>query len=46
MTRHSKIYPKINSYTISEEWRDDLNDIVDDLQRQKETTGNMVKNDS
>ncbi len=37
MTRHSKIYPKINRI-LSEEWRDDLNDIVDDLQRQKETT--------
>ncbi len=37
MTRHSKIYLKINSI-LSEEWRDDLDAIVEDLQRQKNTT--------
>ena len=38
MTRHSKIYPKINGI-LSEEWRDDLDAIVEDLQHQK----NMAK---
>ena len=34
MTQHSKIYPKINK-VLSEEWREDLNEIVQDLERQK-----------
>ena len=37
MTRHAKIYPKINSI-LSEEWREDLDAIVDDLQHQKKMT--------
>ena len=35
MTRHSKIYPKLNK-VLSEEWRDDLKEILDDLQRKAE----------
>ena len=38
MIRHSKIYPKINGI-LSEEWREDLDAIVEDLQHQK----NMAK---
>ena len=38
MTSHSKIYLKINGI-LSEEWRDDLDAIVEDLQHQK----NMAK---
>ncbi len=34
MTQHSKIYPKINKI-LSEEWREDLDDIVRDLEGQK-----------
>ena len=34
MARHSKIYPKINSI-LSEEWREDLDEIVQDLQDKK-----------
>jgi len=36
MTRHSKIYPKINKI-LSEEWREDLDEIVEDLERQKKS---------
>lgn len=32
MTRHSRIYAKINSI-LNEEWREDLNQIVDDLRQ-------------
>ena len=35
MTKHSKIYPKINKI-LSEEWRDDLDEIVEDLQNRRE----------
>ena len=35
MARHSKIYDKINRI-ISEEWRDDLDVIVDDLQKKQD----------
>jgi len=35
MTRHSAIYPKLNKI-LSEEWRDDLNEIVDDLKIRKQ----------
>lgn len=35
MTLHSKIYPKINKI-LSEEWREDLDEIVVDLERQKQ----------
>ena len=35
MSRHSKIYSKINKI-LSEEWRDDLEAIVDDLQRRQD----------
>ena len=34
MTQHSKIYPKINKI-LGEEWRDDLDEIVNDLEKQK-----------
>ena len=34
MARHSRIYPKINKI-LSEEWREDLDEIVGDLERQK-----------
>ena len=34
MSRHSKIYPKINKI-LSEEWRENLDEIVGDLERQK-----------
>ena len=34
MTRHSKIFPKINKI-LSEEWREDLSEIVRDLEEQK-----------
>jgi len=34
MTRHSKVYSKINKI-LSEEWRDDLGAIVDDLQKRQ-----------
>lgn len=34
MARHSRIYPKINSI-LNEEWRDDLNQIVDELQQKR-----------
>ena len=34
MTRHSKVYTKINSI-LAEEWRDDLDAIVEDLQEKK-----------
>ena len=34
MTQHSKIYPKINAI-LSEEWREDLDEIVHDLERQR-----------
>ena len=34
MARHSKIYAKINKI-LSEEWREDLDAIVEDLERQK-----------
>lgn len=36
MTQHSKIYPKINKI-LSEEWREDLDEIVHDLEVQKKT---------
>lgn len=36
MTQHSKIYPKINKI-LSEEWREDLDEIVHDLERQKKS---------
>ncbi len=36
MTKHSKIFSKINKI-FSEEWRDDLNEIVHDLEHQKRT---------
>ena len=42
MTRHSKIYGKINKY-LTEEWREDLDVIIDDLQderREKKMTEN------
>ena len=42
MTRHSKIYGKINKY-LTEEWREDLDEIIDDLQderREKKMTEN------
>lgn len=35
MTRHSAIYPKLNKI-LSEEWRDDLNEIVDDLKERRQ----------
>jgi len=35
MTRHSKIYGKLSKY-LSEEWRDDLDEIVKDLKYKKE----------
>ena len=34
MARHSRIYDKINKI-LSEEWRDDLGEIIDDLERQR-----------
>ena len=34
MTQHSRIYPKINKI-LSEEWREDLDAIVNDLEVQK-----------
>ena len=34
MTQHSKIYPKINKI-LGEEWREDLDEIVFDLEKQK-----------
>ena len=34
MARHSKIYAKINKI-LSEEWREDLDAVVKDLERQK-----------
>ena len=34
MARHSGIYPKLNAI-LSEEWRDDLDEIVRDLERKK-----------
>ena len=36
MTQHSKIYPKINKI-LSEEWREDMDEIIQDLERQKNT---------
>ena len=36
MTRHSQIYPKLNSI-LAEEWREDMGEIVRDLERQKRT---------
>ena len=35
MTRHSKIYGKINKY-LTEEWREDLDVIIDDLQDERQ----------
>jgi len=35
MTRHSKIYGKINKY-LTEEWREDLDEIIDDLQGERQ----------
>ncbi|MDA7986933.1 MAG: DNA phosphorothioation system sulfurtransferase DndC [Alphaproteobacteria bacterium] len=35
MARHSRIYPKINKI-LSEEWREDLDEIVGDLEKQKQ----------
>lgn len=35
MTRHSAIYPKLNKI-LSEEWRDDLKEIVDDLKERRQ----------
>lgn len=37
MTRHSKVYHKINKI-LSEEWRDDLDEIVKELKQKKEET--------
>ena len=34
MTRHSKIYGKLGKI-LSEEWRDDMDEIIDDLKKQK-----------
>ena len=34
MTRHSKIYGKINKY-LTEEWREDLDEIIDDLRDER-----------
>ena len=34
MARHSRIYDRINKI-LSEEWRDDLGEIIDDLERQR-----------
>lgn len=35
MVQHSKIYPKLNKI-LSEEWRDDLSEIIHDLESQKQ----------
>jgi len=35
MTRHSKIYGKINKY-LTEEWREDLDEIIDDLRDERQ----------
>ena len=35
MTRHSRVYDRINRI-LSEEWRDDLGEIVDDLQKRQD----------
>ncbi len=35
MTRHSAVYPKLNKI-LSEEWRDDLDEIVDDLKERRQ----------
>ena len=34
MAQHSRIYPKINKI-LSEEWREDMDEIIQDLERQK-----------
>jgi hypothetical protein len=34
MASHSKIYPKINGI-LAEEWRDDIGEIIGELERQK-----------
>ncbi len=36
MAQHSKIYPKINKI-LAEEWREDMDEIIHDLERQKNT---------
>ena len=36
MAQHSRIYPKINKI-LSEEWREDMDEIIHDLERQKNT---------
>ena len=43
MAQHSKIYPKLNKI-LSEEWRDDLYEIIRDLESQKRTKRSLVKN--